>query len=151
MDSIVGVFPDSCIVQTHRDPAEVIASYCSLIATSHRVVSRRVDLHQIGRRAVKHWADAVNRSMRARDRLDPRHFYDVQYEDLLRDPAGVTRGVYEYFGYPFVPAHEAKMVAWLSQNPQNKHGAHRYALEQFGLDRETVRREFAEYICRCGL
>ncbi len=146
MDSILTVFPDACLVQTHRDPAKVIASVCSLIAVAHRTVSRRVDLQEIGKTAVTMWTEAVTRAMTVRAQADPAHFYDVHYDDLLADPVGVTRRVYEYFRYRFTSRHEARARQWLVENPQDKHGAHRYSLEQFGLDRESVRRHFAEYI-----
>jgi Sulfotransferase family len=44
---------------------------------------------------------------------------------------------------------EARMVCWLDENPQGKHGAHRYGLAEFGLDRATISRLFARY--RAGL
>ena len=35
--------------------------------------------------------------------------------------------------------------AWLAENPQHKHGVHRYDLAQFGLDPAEVDRQFAGY------
>jgi hypothetical protein len=43
------------------------------------------------------------------------------------------------------------MERHLSENPQNKHGAHRYSLEEYGLSAETVRTRLAGYIERFGL
>ena len=37
------------------------------------------------------------------------------------------------------------MQAFLARNPQGKHGAHRYRLEDFGLDPDALARDFAPY------
>ena len=34
---------------------------------------------------------------------------------------------------------------YLAANPRHKHGAHRYRLEDFGLDEATVNHHFAAY------
>jgi hypothetical protein len=40
---------------------------------------------------------------------------------------------------------EAGMKRWLDANPQGKHGAHKYELEQFGLTQADIDRIFGEY------
>lgn len=40
------------------------------------------------------------------------------------------------------------MRAFVAQNPQHKHGRHRYRLEAFGLQAEDLRSRFAEYRAR---
>jgi hypothetical protein len=42
-------------------------------------------------------------------------------------------------------AAEEHMKAWLVNNPQHKHGVHRYSLEQYGLEPEMVRQRFEKY------
>ena len=37
------------------------------------------------------------------------------------------------------------MRAYLEDNPQHKHGVHRYSAEQFGLDAEDVTGRFEGY------
>ena len=39
------------------------------------------------------------------------------------------------------------MQAWIAGNPQDKHGRHRYQLEDFGLDRGRLEELFDPY-CR---
>ena len=42
----------------------------------------------------------------------------------------------------------AAMQAFLTANPKNKHGVHRYSLAQYGLDRETELARFKVYCDR---
>ena len=50
-------------------------------------------------------------------------------------------------------AHAAlqRMRDFLARNPKNKSGAHRYTLEEFGLDAERETARFAAYARRFGL
>jgi hypothetical protein len=41
--------------------------------------------------------------------------------------------------------------AYLADNPRDKHGTHRYTLEEFGLDRGEVDAAFADYRERFGV
>ena len=72
--------------------------------------------------------------------------FDVSYAALLHDPLGTIGSIYAHFGYPFSTEAQAAMSSWLRDNPQHKHGAHRYNLEDFGLDKDTVSQTFKEYI-----
>jgi hypothetical protein len=40
------------------------------------------------------------------------------------------------------------MTAWLADNPQHKHGRHRYSLEQFGLTPDAVTERLGDYAAR---
>jgi hypothetical protein len=150
MDTILTVFPAACIVQTHRDPETVLASFCSLIATSRSIYSENIDLKQIGESALHFWEIAIQRAMKVREENDPSRFYDVYYNDLLTDPMHIVRGIYAHFGYDFTAEMEHNITAWLKQNPQYKHGKHRYSLEQFGLTKAQVQERFAAYTARFG-
>jgi hypothetical protein len=54
--------------------------------------------------------------------------------------------VYRFAGVELGPSARDRMIAWDLGNPQHKRGVHRYTLEQFGLSREIIDREFAGYI-----
>ena len=73
------------------------------------------------------------------------------YERLRRDPVAVVGEVYARLGLQVSPAFEADMRDWLARNPQGKHGAHRYSLADFGLDRAAVDARFGEYCRRFGV
>jgi hypothetical protein len=89
----------------------------------------------------------IERAVAARKQADPKRFFDVHYRDLIKDPVGVIRQIYEHFGYPFSEEFKARIVKWLDENPKEKHGIHRYSLEEFGLTPDRVTKDFAAY-CR---
>jgi hypothetical protein len=145
LDSLLAVFPDACIVQTHRDPLQVLPSLCSLASAIRGIVSDRVDLRRLGAEFNEAIARGTERAIEARASADPARFHDVPYSALLADPVGTVRAVCRHFGYAFDDEFEARLRRWLAENPQHKHGVHRYSLEQFGLDPEAVNGRFARY------
>ena len=145
LDALLTVFPDACIIQTHRDPQKVIASNCSLIVNMRKLYSNDVSLKTVGEIAVSVSQTAIERAMQSRFTANASQFYDVQYVDLIVDPIGVAKAIYKYFGYTWIPAIEKRMKVWLENNPQHKHGVHDYSMEPFGLKKEEVNERFARY------
>ena len=145
LDEILKVFPNARIIMPHRDPARVLASFCSMEAHAYGVFSDDVDPREVGR----HWFAKARRMVRlaaeARDKAGPEHFVDVAYADLVADPIAQMRRVYDFLGLELTQEKERAMRAWLAGNPQHKHGKHRYRLEDFGLDGDTVENAFADY------
>lgn len=146
LDALLSVFPDACIIFTHRDVAKTIGSSCSLIAMLRRVNSRNADPIAIGSAVLETLATGVDRAMEARKHADAGRFYGLDYRDLMTDPKGQVKKIYDYFGYPFDEGMSAGMDHWLQENRQHKHGVHHYSLEQFGLSAQQIRARFAEYI-----
>jgi hypothetical protein len=146
------VYPDAGVILTHRDPVEVVPSAASLHASLRSTFSE-VDPVEVGREVAARWADGITRALRERDAgCGPAdRFIDVHYIDLVRDPIAVVRDVYRRFDLPLSAAALARMQRYLADNPQGKHGRHRYTLEQFGLDADEERARYAEYRSRFRL
>ena len=66
---------------------------------------------------------------------------DIQYADLVADPIATVQRIYDHHGYDFTEAFEVAMRQWLDDNRQHKHGAHRYTLEEYGLNEDAVRED----------
>ena len=75
----------------------------------------------------------------------PDRVFDVHYRSLVADPTGTVREIYNHFGLEMDEAMERGMQQWLAANPADKHGTHHYDLEQFGLKRTDVERQFGDY------
>jgi NAD(P)-dependent dehydrogenase (short-subunit alcohol dehydrogenase family) len=140
LDALLATFPGATVVQTHRDPLETMASFCSMVAHGRGVFSDHVDPHEVGR----HWLRKVRRmGLRAVDtrRRHPERFVDVTYEALVSDPLGQVERIYAAVGERLGAPARAAMEALDERNVQHRHGVHRYALEDFGLSRQDVDRE----------
>lgn len=144
-DTLLDVFPDAKIVQTHRDPLQTTASFCSMVTHGRGVFSDEVDPLEVGR----DWTDKVvrmiTRATEARERHDASHFIDVSYYDLMKDPLVQMERIYAFAGQPFDEATRAGIKASHDSSPQHRYGKHVYKLENFGLEAESLNTRFASY------
>jgi len=145
IDVLIETFPDVCVVWTHRNPLQCVASICSM---TEALMSGResFDPTELGPVVMEFYATSLDRGLEARQRHDAARFVDVDYRDFVAGPVGVAHGIYAHFGLPLPEAAREALDSHASQNPQGKHGRHEYSLEQYGLSPERVRERFARYI-----
>lgn len=140
--------PEALLVQLHRDPRPALASANSLFATLHRVVTDTLDHERLGRANLNLFATGIDRLLAARDALPHDAIHDVYYDELVADPVGSVRRIHERFELPFDAEYEGRLRAFMRDNPQHKHGQHRYASEDFGLSDDAVLARFRAYVER---
>jgi hypothetical protein len=146
MDAVLDIFPDARIVQTHRDPVKSIPSICSLIWIFRKYYENPDnDPALIGPRKMAYWAAAMERTLGLRN-AHPDNFLDIGFGDIVHDPLGAVRRVYAFCGLTLDPAVEAAMGRWIADNAKDKHGAHRYTPENFGLSADAIAAAFDHYI-----
>ena len=114
LDALLTVYPDACIVMTHRDPLRVIPSVCSLAAAMRGILTDRLDLRRIGSETVEAVGVGPDRAIEARARSDPARFFDVAYDRLIAAPVDTVRDVCRHFGYDFGSAFESGARRWLA-------------------------------------
>jgi hypothetical protein len=56
--ALLEVYPDACIVWTHRDPTQVLSSYVSLVASFRALFEEEIDRNAIAREQLEVWARA---------------------------------------------------------------------------------------------
>ncbi|MGF6931124.1 hypothetical protein OKW41_000263 [Paraburkholderia sp. UCT70] len=152
LPALFEVFPDACVVQTHRDPVQALPSLASVLTMARRVSEgEHVDLHEIGRREVENWARATEAAMQARTRMPPTRFLDIRQKDFYADPLGTVRHIYGHFGFTLTPDTENVMHQRIKDNPERSHGTHSYALDEFGIAPEAIKERFSRYITTYGL
>ena len=141
---LLAVFPDARIVQTHRDPSAVLPSMCSLSESLQSPFTDGLDKHALGANSYRQLKWSAEQAREARAPANPAQFFDVHYKELVADPIGTARRIYDYHGYEYSGRFEANMKKWLDGNPRHKHGVHRYTLEEYGLDEGEIRRDFGD-------
>jgi len=153
LDTLLETYPDAVLVWTHRDPAVVVPSACSLTSYMRALSSGTVDLPRFGREWAVLEELVAYRGACARDRMaDARsRVIDVHYRDLMADQVGTVAAVLEFAGIPFTEASRAAVEAFSAENAKDRHGAHSYTAEEFGLDAARLRRRFGWYIDRFGV
>lgn len=143
LDALSSVFPDACIIQTHRDPCVVVPSICSLTAMFRSIFVEAPDLNLIGQDLLDITAYSHRQGRRFRQKYASIPVCDIDYSDLTKDPLKTVHHIYQFFGEQLQPEAVSKMEQWLADNPQSKHGIHSYSLEQFGLSETAIREKFA--------
>ncbi|WP_235534186.1 sulfotransferase family protein [Sphingopyxis sp. Root154] len=145
LDAVIEVFPEAKIVMTHRDPVATVPSYCSMEHSLYQMVSDRVDPASVAAFWVPRLAELLDRFMAVRGQVAGQNFIDVRYADLLDDPIGEGVRVLEAAGIDVTDTVCAGMAEWTEANKREDRAPHKYALEDFGLDRSGVEQRFAAY------
>jgi hypothetical protein len=145
LESLLEVYPDACIVWTHRDPARVLASYVELIAGFRAIYERDIDRAAIATEQLEVWAAGAERAIAVRGRHDRAQFHDVMFDELVADPIGTVRRVYDRFGLDFTADAEQRMRAWQASTVEGKRDG-RPARADLGLGDARVHERFAAYM-----
>lgn len=142
-------FPDATLVINHRDPVAVLRSLTMMLGYCDRTRREPVDLHGLA----QHWADRIERLLRAcieqRDAWPADQSLDVYFDTYMADQESVMRRVYDMSGLELTSETEAVLLAYLNENPRNKHGKIHYDLERyFGVDPVDLQKRFGFYYDR---
>lgn len=163
LEELVKAFPGATIVWTHRDPAQCIASACSLFQTLQHMGMEEasVDPKRLGAAIMKYSALCLQKAEESLEKLKGQvKVVHVRYADNVSKPKDVCRQVYEAAGIPFSAEYEAKLDDYLRRNEEErirmkaKKGAaemHEYKPEDYGLTAAGIRAEFKDYISKYNL
>lgn len=111
----------------------------------YQMVSDCVDPASVAAFWVPRLAELLDRFMAVRGQVAGQNFIDVRYADLLGNPIDEGVRVLEAAGIDVTDAVRAGMAEWIEANKREDRAPHKYALEDFGLDRSDVERRFAAY------
>lgn len=142
LGALLTEYPDAVLVQTHRDPLRIVASLGSLVATLRSLASDDTSIPEAARDFAELVIDGLDRSVTARldGTVPPERVVDVQFAEFMQDPLATVATIYERAGLELSADAESRMRAFLAENPQDKHGSHRYSWSATELD-EAVWRE----------
>jgi len=148
MPYLLAEYPDACIVHTHRDPLQSMASAGSLLTALVWMRAGEVDPALIEQGfAGEGLLSRLNQVIEARERYSDQagQFRDVRFSDLMERPIDVLRGIYEQFSMEFGAEDEERIRSYLAAKPRGKHGRHEYRIEDMDVDVAQERERFRAY------
>jgi Sulfotransferase family len=143
LDAFVEAYPNAKFLWSHRDPAKVLGSVCSLIAYIRSRSSDYKDPSELGAEQLAWWAEGMTRAMDFRNTFGDDRFVDVSFADLQTDPVGTVASSSWRFRSPIRPR-----PRWRSGPPSTSpvNVVRTYELSDYGLTAEQVREAFSEYL-----
>ena len=149
LESLLKVYPDAVLVQNHRDPSKVMASLASIISGLQKLstdqapeISRPFVLGLM--QAFAAGQDALIK-LRKNPEVD-KHFIDVSYLDLERNPLAVMQRIYERADMRFDEAAKKGISNWVETHRKGKHGKHRYSLNSVSVTQAEAHEMFRHYL-----
>ncbi len=148
LETLCKIYPNAKIIFTHRDPAIVLSSMCSLVAYTRSLFTDDVDPRELGTEIFEGiWPTALETARDFTQGMAEGRVVDVRHPDLLRDPMGTVEGIYSAFGLSLRDDAQSAMRRFIDERRKSHTGRHAHSLSVFGLDRDRVRNRFASY-CR---
>jgi len=155
LEDLLAAYPDACLVQTHREPAKMVASLANMIRALRRARFPELvalqDPKAIARSVLAHFGEALERSVVSRQdpRVDER-FLDIAYRDVVADPLGSVRRIYQHFDLPWSAVFEDRLTAHIGLGRSTGHGKHVYDPSEFEIDALGLADQFLQYRERFG-
>jgi hypothetical protein len=146
LDALVEAYPNARFLWSHRDPAKVLASVCSLIHYVRSWSSDRDDAVELGAEQLTSWAEAVRRAMDFRKRVGDDRFVDVSFADLQTDSVATIERSYDQLGLTFGDDARMRVAEWARGHAPGSRGEHTYDLADYGLTPQSVRERFTNYL-----
>jgi len=146
LQTVLEVFPDAKIVMTHRNPVSTIPSYCSMEASLYKMGSTDISNAEIGSYWMKRLKDWLDNFMAVRANADSDRFIDVNYKSLLTASSQEGMRVLSAAGIPMSSEIKTGMEEWIEANRREHRAAHKYSLQDFGLDEDDIRTKYGDYI-----
>lgn len=142
IEALHAVYPEARFIMSHRDPAKVVPSNCSLVGEVRKLFLEDRHIATMGPDWTNKLSLGIDRLMRFRDRIGEDRFFDVAHKDQIADPIGTVRSVYEALGWAFDDTTADRITAWRAAHPK---GNHKPEGADYGIDPAQVDRQFADY------
>ena len=155
LEDLLAAYPDACLVQTHREPAKMVASLANMIRALRRArlpdIADLLEPESIARSVLYHFGTALQRGVASREDPDVEsRFLDIAYRDLVGDPVGTVRRIYDRFDLPWTAAFDERLKSHINRRRSTGHGKHIYDPAEFDIDALNLPDRFPEYRARFG-
>jgi hypothetical protein len=140
LESLFSVFPDAVVIQTHRDPLQVLKSSIHLNWVLRGFYGRPDDPIQLAEREARVLAGATDRLIRFRDAHPElaERFVDVNYGELTADPLAVINRIYGRFDLILTPETEGRIRRLALRRSRYRGRRSVPRLTEIGIDELTL-------------
>jgi hypothetical protein len=153
LEALFKVFPDAVIIQTHRNPFEVLRSTTQLIRALHDLYAWGQENDGAVLREARALADATERFIQFRDRhpeLTDR-FIDVKYSELTSDPLAAVRRIYQQLGCHLTAEAAGRMERLAANRSRYRGGRPSLNPDELKLGAAIEASRFKSYCSRFGV
>lgn len=147
IDALLAIYPDACIVQTHREPVECMRSIANLAVQPRLHRESNFDLDEYGRSTVDFWSRALIKMESVRKQHDPERFIDFHISEIRDDIVGCIARIYDHFKLPVT---DQALHAWqrrLATDPNVGH-SQTHQPPEYGISESYVNESVGEYYQR---
>jgi len=152
LDKLLTVFPDATIIQTHRNPVEVLNSQIRLTRVLEAMFARpRTQLARSEAQKIEQMLGYITRFRDAYPNVAGQ-FVDVTYPELVSDPMAVVRRIYERLDIRLTELAAERMrrlAAARSQYEKRRHNSPPMA--DLSLHSTVHLQRFEDYCARFGI
>lgn len=138
------------VVVTHRNPLVTLPSVCRILESWCIAFDQdgSFDKHRFGefQRSGQEECFMVPLKYRRAHPENEDRIFDCVYEEFFSDPIAMVKKIYQKFDLEYTKEFEQRMIVYLQNNKQGKYGRHKYSLEEYGFDAESLYEEFREYM-----
>ena len=149
LEALLAAYPDALFIQTHRDPRRFMGSWNNMVERIRSRSSEPRPRDEFGAEQLAFMSGMLNKAVRFREAHPEleKHWVDVDYVDLVRNPLAVVQQIYDRFGWTLGPGARDTMRDWQLRQAEKRgrETRHRYDLRDFGLSPEAVDGAFAPY------
>ena len=140
LEALFSVFPDAVVIQTHRDPLQVLKSSLHMNWVLRGLYGRLDDPIQLAEREARVLAGMADCLMRFRDGRPElaERFVDVHYGELTADPLAVINRIYGRCDLTLTPEAAGRIRRLASRRSRYRGRRSIPSLADIGLDDLTL-------------
>ncbi len=144
---LLDVFPDAKFIHIMRDPYVVYPSSIHLLKSLSRVHSlQRPTFEGLDERVLATYVDLYRKVDEGRELVDPSRFYELRYEDLISDPEGQLRSLYEHLDLGGFEQYLPRLREYLADHVDYRTNSYELTAEQ----RAVIDEKWGDVIDRYG-
>ena len=122
---LLEMFPDAKFIHIHRNPFSVFKSTQKLYAKNVPLAQlQKSDNGILTQNIIKRYAVMYNTFFEDRKLLSPNQYFEVGYEELVKDKLGHIRRIYQQLGIPGFKEVEPGLQEYINENAKYQKNVH---------------------------